>query len=125
MTIHDRENNEESEEHLKENHKKFSQQCLKVLELLRQGKRLTTMNAPSHGILSLPRRIKDLRDYHGVHIDEQWLLDNDGKQTIKEWFINKKTDRPTKKELTDWGKRYIEHLGGPLKQTELFNNNEI
>lgn len=122
IEIHQLENNPESQKHLHENHKKFSQQCLRVLELLRQGKRLTTINAPSYGILSLPRRIKDLRDWHGVHIDDQWLLDGNGKQTVKEWFINFKTDRASKKELTEWWQNYIKkNPGAKLIQSDIFN----
>lgn len=91
MKVHTKENNSESQQHLEENKKHFSQQCLRVLELLRQGKRLTTANAPSYGILSLPRRIKDLRDHNGVEIAEAWRTDENGKKTIKEWFIHHKT----------------------------------
>lgn len=93
MKLHSKENNDESQQHLEENKEKFSAQCLKVLELLRQGKRLTTMNAPSYGILSLPRRIKDLRDHNAIHIDEKWKEDDDGNKICKEWFINQVTQK--------------------------------
>lgn len=84
MIIHSHDNNPESEKHLSDNCKKFSQQCLKVLELLRQGKRLTTMNAPGYGILSLPRRIKDLRDHNGItNIVDEWDKD----QRTKVWYM--------------------------------------
>lgn len=121
IETHQRENNDESEKHLQENQKKFSKQCLKVWELLRQGKRLTTMNAPNYGILSLPRRVADLRE-NGVHIDDQWLYDSDGKRTIKEWFINFKTHRETKKSLTEWAQRYVKAIPQKLEQTELFTD---
>lgn len=100
---HQRENNPESEQHLQENQKKFSRQCLKVLELLYQGKRLTTYSAPGYGILSLPRRILDIKE-NGVHIDERWLTDAGGKRTVKEWFINFKTT--TKADvIKQWSKK--------------------
>jgi len=100
MRVHEYENNKESQDHLYENRAKFSQQCLRVLELLRQGKRLTTINAPGYGILSLPRRIKDLRDKNGIdNISDQWLIDEEGKRTTKEWFINFKTTNQ-QKEIT-------------------------
>lgn len=107
LEIHEGENNAESAQHLKENAKKFSQQCLKVLELLYQGKKLTTMNAPSYGILSLPRRIKDLRDYNKVHIiEEKWLHDADGHRTVKEWFINFRTEKAKKEDvIKEWRQR--------------------
>lgn len=85
--IHQRENNATSEAHLNENKEKFTDQCKKVLELLRSGVRLTTINAPSYGILSLPRRLKDLRDYNGVHINETWVRDQEGRKLFKEWFL--------------------------------------
>lgn len=105
---HQRENNPESEQHLQENQKKFSRQCLKVLELLYQGKKLTTYSAPGYGILSLPRRILDLKE-NGVKIDEHWLTDKEGKRTVKEWFLNFKTDRQTKEKITErWQKKIDE-----------------
>lgn len=106
LEIHELENNAESEQHLKENARKFSQQCLKVLELLYQGKKLTTMNAPSYGILSLPRRLKDLRDYNGIHIDEEWLYDGNGKRTVKQWSINFRTQKAKKEDVVkEWWQR--------------------
>lgn len=119
LEVHDQENSQESQDHLEENRVKFSKQCLKVWELLRQGKRLTTMNAPTYGILSLPRRVADLRE-NGVHIDDQWLYDSEGKRTVKEWFINFKTVRETKKSLTEFAARYVKELPQKLEQPELF-----
>jgi hypothetical protein len=81
--VHSRENNPESESHLNENRQKFSDQCKKVLSLLQDGVRLTTINAPSYGILSLPRRIKDLKDYNGIEVKERWLTN----PKIKEWYL--------------------------------------
>lgn len=93
MKLHSKENNSESQSFLDENKDRISRNCLKTYELLRRGKRLTTDNAPSYGIRSLPRRIKDLRDHNGIHIDEQWLTDADGKKICKEWFINQVTQK--------------------------------
>ncbi|MBP8115983.1 MAG: hypothetical protein KAY50_11560 [Chitinophagaceae bacterium] len=94
IETHQRENNEESEQHLQENQKKFSQQCLKVMELLNQGKRLTVANAIGYGIMSLPRRILDCRE-NGLKIEDQWVKDTKGKRLYKEYFITI-TKRPTK-----------------------------
>lgn len=97
LKTHLQENNKESQAHLEKNEAKFSQQCLKVLELLHQGKRLTTGNAVSYGIRSLPRRIKDLRDRNGITIiKDKWLTDTKGNRIEKEWWIEI-TTRPTKK----------------------------
>jgi Helix-turn-helix domain len=81
--IHQIENNPESQCHLNENKKHFSDQCKKVLALLKDGVRLTTINAVQYGILSLPRRIKDLKDFNGIEIKERWLTD----PKIKEWYL--------------------------------------
>lgn len=92
IELHDRENNEESEKHLKENHKKFSAQCLKVLQLFLDGKRLTVLSAYSFGVSSLPRRVLDIKE-NGIHVDDKWIIDDKGKRLHKEYFIEWKTDR--------------------------------
>jgi hypothetical protein len=101
LQIHDKENNPSSQAYLDKNKKRISQQCLKVLELLMQGKRLTTMNAPSYGILSLPRRIADLREKNGIFVDERWITPPNSSVQIKEWFISEITSGE-KKELQKW-----------------------
>ena len=83
--VHHFENNSDSKRHLEENKSHFSAQCGKVLQLLKQGKRLSTINAPRYGILSLPRRIKDLRDHNGIEIDYEWI--REGKVKYKEFFL--------------------------------------
>lgn len=106
MEVHEHENNHESKKHLEENRLKFSQQCLKVLELLQQGKILTTDNAPKYGIRSLPRRIKDLRDRNKITtISDRWRLDDNGKKVEKEWFINFKTEAQKKEHVYRKGEK--------------------
>lgn len=98
LHTHLQENNHESQKHLEENAQKFSDQCLKVLELLNQGKRLTVASAIGYGIMSLPRRILDLRGRNGIEsIKDNWVKDTNGKRLYKEWWIEI-TKRPTKKE---------------------------
>jgi hypothetical protein len=64
-----RENNRFSEGLQEENFKQISKNCMLVLELLNQGKRLTVNGAViDYGISSLPRRIKDLTDKLGIEI---------------------------------------------------------
>lgn len=108
IQIHDQENNEESAQHLKENRKKFSQQCLKLMELLNQGKRLTVANAIGYGIMSLPRRVLDCRE-NGLKIEDQWVKDTKGKRLYKEYFITI-TTRPTKKAVIEKTKNKISNL---------------
>lgn len=87
IELHQIENNSESQAHLNENRERFTKGCNKVLKLLQEGKRLTTINAVQYGILSLARRIKDLRDCNGVEIKDRWLTDENGRRTIKEWYL--------------------------------------
>lgn len=87
LFIHGFENNQESQQFLNENRYRLSQQCKKVLELLEKGIRLTTANAPGYGILSLCRRIKDLKDYNGIQINETWVTDQEGKRLYKMWYL--------------------------------------
>jgi hypothetical protein len=82
--IHSVENNSESQAHLNENRAHFTDQCKKVLALLESGVRLTTVSAVDYHILSLPRRILDLKQ-NGVKIEEEWLTGL-GKRKIKVWF---------------------------------------
>lgn len=114
MHTHLRENNEESQKHLEINEKKFSRQCLMVLELLYQGKRLTVLSATKYGITSLPRRIKDLRDRNGITIIEDRWVDAEGKPAnkrdattynYKEWYIEFKTQKSKQECIKEWRER--------------------
>lgn len=116
--VHQHENNLESETHLEKNKKHFSAQCLKVCELLLIGKRLTTMNAPSYGILSLPRRILDLKE-NGVFFDERWI--DKGGTKIKEWSFSPKTTED-KNRLIDFINKHSD-FNEEIK-TEQINNPE-
>lgn len=87
IEIHDRENNSESEGFLNENRKRLSKQCVRVLQLLQSGIRLTTENAPGYRILSLPRRVKDLRDYNKIPVNDSWVRDENGRRLIKEYYL--------------------------------------
>lgn len=110
LQTHLQENNNESQVHLEKNAIKFSRQCLMVLELLYQGKRLTTLNAPTYGIRSLPRRIKDLRDRNGITIIQDQWLDKNGNPCVgtgeqKEWFIEFKTQKSKQECIAEWRER--------------------
>lgn len=114
LHLHNNENNQESQNHLEQNAQKFSNQCLRVLELLNQGKRLTVATAIGYGINSLPRRLKDLRDRNGItNINERWVKATDGKNLYKEWWITI-TTRPTKTAVIEKAKKQLAKQGKPL-----------
>ena len=87
LFIHAVENNRESQDHLNENREKFSNQCRKVLALLQDGVKLTTENAVTFGIRSLPRRILDLKRCNGIIVPSKWVTDQSGKRLYKEWSL--------------------------------------
>lgn len=63
------ENNSESQTILEENKDRINKQCRLVLDLLQVGYRLTVRDALLFwGIGDLRRRVKDLRDFHGIDI---------------------------------------------------------
>ncbi len=113
LQIHEHENNPESQSNLEKNKTRFSKQCLLVLELLLQGKRLTTINAPSYGILSLPRRIADLREKNGIYVNERWIKPHNSSVEIKEWFLSPKS-QAEKKELQDFLIQYQNEEPEPI-----------
>lgn len=110
--VHQHENNFDSKRNLEENRKNFSRKCLQVLELLLQGKRLTVLGAANSGISSLPRRVLDCKEV-GIDIQDEWLIDKDGKRTVKQYFINFKTQKE-KEDLREFIQKHSgnEYAGG-------------
>jgi len=83
--VHAAENNRESLNNLNENRKKFSNQCLQVIDLLNSGEVLTVKSAMmNHNINSLPRRIMDIEQRLNIQIPERW------NGNFKEWFVTEK-----------------------------------
>lgn len=82
---HAAENNRESLNNLNDNRKKFSKQCLLVIDLLNSGEVLTVKSAMiKHNINSLPRRILDIKEKLNIQIPERW------NGNYKEWFAIEK-----------------------------------
>src|SRR5688572_34980 len=89
LEIHNSENNEDSQSYLNENAGRMREMCMKVLEILNKGVRLTVKDAAAKDIPSLPRRIKDLRDHCGIkNIQDKWVKNAEGKRLYKEWWID-------------------------------------
>ena len=119
--IHVRENSSGNESHLNANRQKFTGQAAIILSLFQKGIKLTSRSAMiNYGIGHLARRIKDLRDEGGIHIDEEWELDKDGKTTRnKVWFILQKTEtqnlyKPGVKASSDYSKALLKATQGKL-----------
>src|ERR1700733_3303865 len=96
LQIHERENNHESQTNLEKNKKHFSKQCLKVLQILLDGKRLTVKSAMNqYDVWSLPRRILDLRE-NGINISDEWVADKEGESKIKQYFLSHRSENEIK-----------------------------
>lgn len=74
--LHGKENNALSQAFLDEHRIKFNNKCKQTFERLIAGERLTVLHAANTGISSLPRRIKDLREF-GVIISDEWIVVNE------------------------------------------------
>ncbi len=85
--IHRRENNIESQAHLEENEIHFSEQCKRVLQILRTGIRLTRISAATeYKIMSLERRVADINQGNEI-IKKSWVTDETGKKLFKEYYL--------------------------------------
>lgn len=89
IKTHYKENNPDSERHLHENELKFSNQCKKVLSLLRQGVVLTTRSAMiDYDIGDVHRRISELKNINNVEgIIDEWVGTGDGRTNYKKWYM--------------------------------------
>lgn len=88
---HAKENNIESYMNYLANIQKFSRQNTMVFEQMMTGQSITVKQAMLHmDINSLPRRIKDLRDIHGIPVKDRWSSEGHFKEYYLEIdFINK------------------------------------
>lgn len=115
--LHKRENNAESEAHLKENKFHFTGQCAVVLSLLMKGVVLSSRSAMlQHNIGDVHRRIGELKialqnSNSKIRIEDRWVKNEKGRGH-KEWFISQTVTNPIKQEKkvdTKW------------EQTKMFN----
>ena len=80
------ENNVESQEHFESNERHFNKQCLITYKAMLQGVKLTTASALlKYGIGDLRRRVKDLKDDHGIDVKSKWIRKNGSR--YKEYFL--------------------------------------
>lgn len=99
--LHKRENNPESEAHLKENKFHFTGQCAVVLSLLMKGVVLSSRSAMlQHNIGDVHRRIGELKialqkTNSKLKIEDRWVKNEKGRGH-KEWFISTTVARPVK-----------------------------
>lgn len=102
--IHQRENNEISENHLKENGKKFSRHCIFVLGLMYMGMRLTGRQLErDYNIDS--RRLRDIKANRS-DCKKAWRLSDDGKTQEMEYFLELPAPPTKKQTIENWGNKF-------------------
>ena len=86
-SVHQRENNKESQAYLELRREDFNKQCWLTLKRLLNGEVLTVLSAANTGISSLPRRVKDLIDHKGIPIKKHWAIVEGVEQSYKVYYI--------------------------------------
>ena len=101
--LHQRENNDISENHLKDNGEKLSRHCVEVLRLLYLGKKLTARELET--VYNMDGR--RLRDIYANRKDckRDWRKDENGKNIGMEYWLEIPKP-PTKSSVQDWWHKY-------------------
>lgn len=116
--LHDRENNEEGDSFLKENKKKFSQDCITAMKLMYQGVRLNGDTCKElYGFHD--RRLRDCRQGRPDIVKSAWKRDAAGKRLYVEFWIEVPLP-PSKAESIKWATELLEKMKNEGKQQELF-----
>ena len=117
IEIHQRENNEVSENHLKDNGKKFSRHCNIVLGLMYRGMRITARQLEREYNID-GRRLRDIYA-NRKECKKAWRVE-DGKEIEMEYWLEI-PKQPTKQDLQEWFRKYQEEAALPTyKQVNLF-----
>jgi len=116
--LHERESSEETESFLKENGKKFSNDCIKAMKLMYQGVRLNAETCKAlYGLHD--RRLRDCHAERPSVVKKEWKRDADGKRLYVEYFVNVILP-PSKTELIIKATKTIETLKSIGQQQALF-----
>lgn len=117
--IHERENNEETESFLKENGKKFSQDCVTALKLMYSGVKLNGNTCKQlYGFHD--RRLRECREARPGVVKSAWVKDSTGKRLYVEYWIEPPIT-PTKAAAIADGQRILDLMNsGGYSQPELF-----
>jgi len=115
--LHEVENNLETELFLKQNGKKFSNDCITAMKLMFSGVRLNGDTCKElYGFHD--RRLRDCIAARPDIVKKEWVYGADGKKKYVEYWIEK-FQPPTKKEVVDEWKKKLKTGNGNLKQLDL------
>ena len=99
MKIHTKENNAESEKHLRLYRKHFTRDAANVCYLLVSKEYLTVKGCILNGTSGhLPRRILDIKEF-GIDVSDKWVKLNNGKR-FKVYYMTPEQIKAAKKLLT-------------------------
>ena len=111
MILHETENNEVSEQHLKDNGKKFSRHCVFLLGLMYKGMRLSSREVERDYNVD-GRRLRDIFA-NRKECKKAWRKDDDGNNIEMEYWLEI-PKQPTKSELQEW---FTAYQNEPLPQS--------
>lgn len=105
--VHAAENNESSQNHLKQQENKFQGDCVVVLQMLYSGKRLTAKQLLKEYDID-GRRLRDVFTALPNVVKKEWVYDASGKKTrFVEYYIEV-SKPPTKEEIVGMWKKIIQ-----------------
>jgi len=100
MKIHTKENNAESEKHLRLYRRHFTRDAANVCYMFMQGQELTVSFSMARGYTGdLRRRVKDLRDW-GIDVSDRWVTSLSTGRKYKSYYMEKPAIKAAKKLLT-------------------------
>lgn len=107
--LHEAENNESSQQHLKDNGQKFSRHCNFVLGLMYKGMRLTARQLERDYNVD-GRRLRDIYA-NRKECKRQWRKDAEGKTQEMEYWLDIPLPK-TKQEAIDWATDFFNRQQG-------------
>jgi hypothetical protein len=108
--LHEIENNPDTESFLKENGKKFSQDCVTAMKLMYQGVRLNGETCKHlYGISD--RRLRDCIAGRPDIVRKEWVVGKDGKRKVVEYFIPP-IITPSKAKVIEWATKFLDGQKG-------------
>lgn len=116
--LHERESRDDLELHLKQNGKKFSDQCVTLMREMYKGRKLTHAIAYEEFRCDT-RRLRDCRQHRPDIVRSRWETDKDGKTKYMIFWIE--VIHPTKKAAIEVGEQILQQMRDKeLKQGGLF-----
>ena len=116
--LHERETTEETESFLKQNGKKFSQDCVTAMKLMYSGVKLNGDTCKQlYGFHD--RRLRECRQARPDIVKSAWKTDSNGKRLYVEFWITPPISQ-TKQQAIEEGQKILDQMQEKSKQGELF-----